>query len=127
MSSPAGTLDYIAPVLRVADLARSIAFYRDRLGFQVVFDYEGFYAEVRRDGCRIHLNCAPPTPRDQFAFERAEHIDACVVVTDAEGLFASLESAGVTFSVALRTMPYGSEFYVRDPDGYILGFMQPAA
>jgi hypothetical protein len=23
-------------------------------------------------------------------------------------------------------MPYGTEFYVRDPDGYILGFVQPA-
>ena len=23
------------------------------------------------------------------------------------------------------TMPYGTEFYVRDPDGYILGFVQP--
>jgi len=22
-------------------------------------------------------------------------------------------------------MPYGREFYVRDPDGYILGFIQP--
>jgi hypothetical protein len=28
--------------------------------------------------------------------------------------------------VALRKKPYGSEFYVRDPDGYILGFVQPA-
>jgi len=23
-------------------------------------------------------------------------------------------------------MPYGREFYVRDPDGYILGFIQSA-
>jgi len=28
--------------------------------------------------------------------------------------------------VALRRMPYGTEFYVRDPDGYVLGFVQPA-
>jgi hypothetical protein len=27
--------------------------------------------------------------------------------------------------VPLRTMPYGIEFYLRDPDGYILGFVQP--
>ena len=26
----------------------------------------------------------------------------------------------------LRKMPYGTEFYVRDPDGYILGFIQSA-
>jgi hypothetical protein len=28
--------------------------------------------------------------------------------------------------VTLRHMPYGVEFYIRDPDGYVLGFVQPA-
>jgi hypothetical protein len=23
-------------------------------------------------------------------------------------------------------MPYGKEFYVRDPDGHVLGFVQPS-
>ena len=36
-----------------------------------------------------------------------------------------LASKGVTFAVPLRHMPYGIEFYVRDPDGYVLGFIQP--
>ena len=121
----AGMLSYIAPVLLVSDLARSVAFYRDRLEFDVVFVYEGFYAELTRDGCRIHLNCAPPTRRDQAAFERDEHIDVCIVVADAEVLWTGFASKGVSFSVQLREMPYGSEFYVRDPDGYILGFVQP--
>ena len=124
-ATQAGMLSYIAPVLRVSDLARSVAFYRDRLEFDVVFVYEGFYAEVRRDGCRMHLNCSPPTPRDQAAFERDEHIDVCIVVADAEVLWTGFASKGVSFSVRLRDMPYGSEFYVRDPDGYILGFVQP--
>jgi hypothetical protein len=31
----------------------------------------------------------------------------------------------VRFSVPLRHMPYGREFYVRDPDGYIPGFVEP--
>ena len=125
MTDPSGSLTYIAPVLRVADLARSLAFYRDRLGFELDFSYEGFYASVRRDGCYIHLNCSPPAPRDQAAFEREEHIDACIVVQNAEALAASFASAGVTFTVPLRQMPYGIEFYVRDPDGYVLGFIQP--
>ena len=59
-------------------------------------------------------------------FERAERIDACVVVTDAQSLSAGFGSAGVPIVVALRQMPYGTEFYVRDPDGYVLGFVQPA-
>ena len=118
-------LNYIAPVLRVANLERAVAFYRDRLEFEVVFVYESFYAEMAREGCRIHLNCATPAPRDQAAFEREEHIDICIVVADAEMLWTGFASKGVPFSVPLREMPYGSEFYVRDPDGYILGFVQP--
>jgi catechol 2,3-dioxygenase-like lactoylglutathione lyase family enzyme len=125
MTHISGSLKYIAPVLRVSDLARSLAFYRDKLGFELDFSYEGFYASVRRDGCYIHLNCAPPTPRDQAAFERAEHIDACLVVQGVEALAAGFAVAGVSFTVPLRRMPYGSEFYVRDPDGYVLGFVQP--
>ena len=60
------------------------------------------------------------------AFERNERLDACIIVRDAHELSQSLTAANVTFTVPLRQMPYGSEFYVRDPDGYILGFVQPA-
>lgn len=119
-------LKHIAPVFRVADLNRSLAFYRDRLGFNVEFIYENFYADVCRDGCHIHLNRASPTPRDQAAFERAEHIDVCVVAKDVQRLFADFGLAGIPFVVKLRGMPYGREFYIRDPDGYVLGFVQPA-
>jgi catechol 2,3-dioxygenase-like lactoylglutathione lyase family enzyme len=77
-------LAYIAPVLRVADLDRATAFYCERLGFKLEFCYDNFYASVCRDGCRIHLSCASPAARDQAAFERAEHIDACLGVADAK-------------------------------------------
>ena len=120
-------LAYIAPVFRVADLARSLAFYRERLGFELDFQYEDFYASVFRDGGYIHLQCGATTPRDQAAIERDGRIDACIVVRDAATLSARFQAAGATFTVPLRQMPYGTEFYVRDPDGYILGFVEPAS
>lgn len=118
-------ITFVAPVLQVADLTRSIAYYRNELGFDLEFEYEGFYASVFRDGCRVHLKCGPPPERDQQAFEAAEHLDACFGVVDADALASELGAAGATLSVNLRRMPYGREFYVRDPDGYILGFIQP--
>ena len=124
MATSSRSLSYVAPVFLVTDLDRSIAFYRDKLGFEVEFNYEGFYASVMRDGCRIHLNCSAVTPRDQRAFEAAEHIDVCIGVSDANALASHYASAGVTFTVQLREMPYGREFYIRDPNGYILGFVQ---
>lgn len=124
MSESQRSLHYVAPVLRVADLTRALEYYRARLGFEVEFDYEGFYASVLRDGCRVHLKCSPPPQRDQAAFEAAEHLDACFGVENVESLASGFAAAGASFSVALRQMPYGKEFYVRDPDGYILGFVQ---
>ena len=123
MTNP--SLIHIAPVFRVTDLARSVRFYTEQLGFVLDFSYEDFYASVRRDGCYIHLKCASPTPRDQTAFERAEHLDASVMVSSAEKLAAEFLAAGANFSMPPRTMPYGVEFYVRDPDGYIIVFVQP--
>ena len=125
MHQPASRLTYVAPVLQVADLDRSLAFYRDQLGFNLEFAYEGFYASVIRDGCRIHLSCSAPPARDQAAFEAVEHLDACFGVQGVEALASRFAAAGAAFSVPLRSMPYGLEFYLRDPDGYILGFIQP--
>jgi catechol 2,3-dioxygenase-like lactoylglutathione lyase family enzyme len=124
MSTPSRSLNYVAPVFRVVDLNRSIAFYRDKLGFELEFNYAGFYASVMRDGYRIHLNCCTPPNRDQQAFEAAEHIDICIGVNDAGTLASQFTLAGITFTVPLRSMPYGKEFYIKDPDGYILGFVQ---
>jgi catechol 2,3-dioxygenase-like lactoylglutathione lyase family enzyme len=126
MQGSASRLKYVAPVLRVTDLQRSIAYYCHRLGFDLEFNYEGFYASVVRDDCRVHLNYAAPLERDQKAFETAEHLDACFGVEDAAALANAFASPGAAFSVPLRNMPYGWEFYIRDPDGYILGFIQPA-
>jgi catechol 2,3-dioxygenase-like lactoylglutathione lyase family enzyme len=120
-------LQHIAPVFRVKDLEASLAFYRDKLGFTAEFVYEGFYASVVRDTCHIHLKCGAPLARDQAAFEREEQLDACIVVANAQHLFLAYTDSGAPFSVPLRELPYGREFYVRDPDGYILGFVQSAA
>lgn len=124
MNDSQPSLSHIAPVFRVSDLARSIRFYEEQLGFELEFLYEGFYASVRRESCYIHLKRAAPATRDQKEFESAEELDACVMVSSAESLAAEFSTAGVSFSVPLRTMPYGIEFYVRDPDGYIIGFLQ---
>ena len=111
----ARSLDYVAPVFRVADLTRSLSYYCDKLGFEVEFNYQEFYASVLRDGCRIHLQCSPPAARDQMAFEAAEHLDVCVGVQHADSLAFELVSRGAMFTVMPRSAPYEREFYVKDP------------
>jgi Glyoxalase/Bleomycin resistance protein/Dioxygenase superfamily len=126
MRASASRLTYVGPVLQVAGLERSLIFLprSTRLRSREFAD-EGFYACVIRDDCRVHLNCSAAPERDQKAFEPAEHLDACFGVEDAEALANAFASSGAVFSVKLRSTPYGREFYVRDPDGHILGFIQP--
>lgn len=117
-------LAWSAPVFPVADLERAIAHYRDRLGFEVDFVHAGFYAGVRRGGCRVHLkHVAPSRERD---ITDSEHVDACIGVRDIETLAATFARSGADFAVPLRRMPYGSEFYLRDADGHVLGFVEAA-
>lgn len=115
---------YAAPVLPVAGLAPSLAWYRDVAGFDVEFVHQSSYASVVRDGCRIHLKQATPSPRDQAAFEAAGHVDVCIGVRDVSALAADIATRGAALAIPMREMPYGREFYLRDPDGYILGFVQ---
>ena len=98
MNDRDASLRHLAPVFRVRDLARSIRFYEEQLGFELDFSYEDFYASVRRDGCYIHLKCASPTARDQGASGRDEELDACVEVSSAEKLAAEFSAAGASFS-----------------------------
>lgn len=129
---PPPRLNYLAPVLHVADLRSAVACYRDRLGFDVEFVHAGFYASVMRDGCRIHLHAAAPTaaeakPSATRTPVGEASIDVCIGTADAGALAACFTSTGATISLPLRSMPYGDEFQVRDPDGHVLAFVGHAA
>ena len=65
MNNHSRLLGHIAPVLRVKDMARSLAFYRVQLGFKLEFLHENFYASVVRTGCHFHLQCGTPAEHDR--------------------------------------------------------------
>ena len=115
----------IAPQFLVDDLERAIAYYCDRLGFELEFKYESFYASVARDGFAIHLKRA-----DRLVGERAHrktnhHLDAYIAVTGVRELFRELRGRGADVISGLEEQPWACvDFYVEDADGYILCFSQ---
>lgn len=120
-----GVINGIAPQFLVDDLERAVACYRDDLGFEVDFIYEGFYAGVSRDGRSIHLKCAPKSTADRINRKENEHLDAYIDVTDVEGLFAELKSRGANITRTLEEQPWQcKDFYVEDLDGHILCFSE---
>lgn len=120
-------LAWSAVVLEVRDFQRALAHYRDRLGFEIEFVHEGFYAGMQRGGCRVHLKQVAQDASVEARIGREGHIDACFGARAIEALAAEFARAGVDFAVPLRQMPYGSEFYLRDLDGHVLAFVESAA
>jgi len=115
----------IAPQFLVDDLDRSIAFYRDRLGFGLDFTYQSFYASVSRDGFAIHLKHAPKVAVDRAHRKQNEHLDAHISVTGVRALFSEFQMRGAEALGPLEERPWAClDFYVEDPDGYILCFSE---
>jgi uncharacterized glyoxalase superfamily protein PhnB len=116
----------IAPQFLVDDLERAMAYYRDRFGFEVDFVYESFYASVSRDGCAIHLKHGPPPTAGRANGGEDEHLDAYVSLSAGiRDLFGELQRRGATVIKPLEERPWAClDFYVQDPDGYILCFSE---
>jgi len=117
-------LRQIAPVFFTTDIPRTVAWYKDKLGFDCLGTWHDppVYAIIARDHRAIHFRCAPPpTPNpDKYADEL---LDAYVFVEDADILYGEYSAKGVEFVRGLANMPWHSrEFVVKDCDGRLLAF-----
>ena len=118
----------IAPQFLVDNLDRAIAYYLDKLGFELDFKYESFYAAVTRDGFAIHLKCAPKLAADREHRKQNEHLDAYIAVCGIRPLFSELKMRGTQVLKPLEERPWAClDFYVEDADGYILCFSEANA
>lgn len=118
----------IAPQFLVDDLAAAATYYCDQLGFTLDFCYESFYASVSRDGCAIHLKCAPKTLADRAHRQQQEHLDAHISLVGSTSLYDELRLRGARITKPLEERPWACrDFYVEDLDRYILCFSEPTA
>lgn len=126
--SSAAHVTGIAPQFLVDDLNTAIAYYSDKLGFSLDFCYESFYASMSRDGFSIHLKCAPKSISDRAHRKKHEHLDVHISVTGVATLHDELLSRGALITKPLGERPWScKDFYVEDPDGYILCFSESTA
>lgn len=115
----------IIPQFLVDNLDCAISYYRDQLGFELDFQYEDFYASVKRDGFAIHLKCGPRSAADREHRKKNEHLDAYIAVSGIRDLFRDLESRGTHVLKPLEERPWGCmDFYVEDPDENIICFSE---
>ena len=115
-------LTSLAPQFLVDDLARSMAYYR-KLGFTFAEPWAGFYAIGTRDGLELHLKEAPKNDAERQHRRTHEHLDASAGVDGIEVFYARCVAEGVSVLKPLAATEWGTkDFYVEDPDGYIIAF-----
>jgi catechol 2,3-dioxygenase-like lactoylglutathione lyase family enzyme len=122
-------------ILAVADVERSVAFYRDLLGFAVEAVYDDPpYATLVLAGTRLSLAEQGHGAEDRPGVDLTvpsdkSRADALLVieVEDARGEHVRLQERGVRFLADPYEPPWGGcRFFCLDPDGYLVEIEQPA-
>ena len=119
----------ISPFFIVRDMARALAFYRDQLGFEVIFTGFGddlFFGIVRRGGAMIMLKDVGVDPLPNYRREPDARWDAYLDVPDPDALADEYASRSVEFAKPLGDTHDGLRgFELKDSDGYVLFFGRP--
>lgn len=122
-------------ILAASDFERSLAFYRDKLGFEVEATYDDPpYATLTRAGARLSLAEQGHRADDRPGVEMVAPADpsrlAAILVlevTDCLAAYAELRADGVPFLARPYSPPWGGHrCFALDPDRNLVELEQPA-
>jgi predicted enzyme related to lactoylglutathione lyase len=123
-TSTGSKIKKMSPQFLVTDIEHSIEFYTKQLGFEVEFRYEDFYAGIIKDNYSIHLKSGKPSIEERKSKRENTDLDIVFSIEGVEDLYEELMNKSVEIIQPLCARPYGKEFYIADPDGYILAFLE---
>lgn len=123
----------ISPLFIVKDVPAALAFYRDRLGFEITFQGpepdDIFFGIVERDRAMImfkDIGVEPMPNHTRDVGKGDARWDAYVYVPDPDALAAEFASRNVEFFEPLKNTHDGLRgFEIKDADGYVLFFGRP--
>ncbi len=127
----------LVPELVVADLATSLRFWVDLIGFRIAYDRpENRFAYLDRDGAQVMLDQYNPSARHWLTgpMDRplGHGINLQIEVAAVEPILGRLDAAAWPLFMAVEDAWYRAgaievgqrQFLMQDPDGYLL---RPAA
>ena len=122
----------IIPFFIVRSVPAALAFYRDRLGFEITFmgpePNDIFFGIVRRGEAAIMFKDVGVDPLPNCKRESGARWDAFIDVLDPDALAAEFASRDVEFSQPLKNDDDGLRgFEIKDADGYVLFFGRPVS
>jgi catechol 2,3-dioxygenase-like lactoylglutathione lyase family enzyme len=107
------TVECVIPILRVARLDASVAYYVGVLGFRVDWHEPQGMASVSRDGKAIMLCQGAQGNPGTWVW---------IGVLDCTALHEELRAKGAAIRLAPANFPWALEMHVADPDGHVLRF-----
>ena len=105
--------EHAEPILRVSDMAVSVAYYTRALGFVNAEWGTNDFTLLSRDGAGIYLCRGAQGHPGTWAW---------VGVEDVEALYREYLASGACIRYPPRNYPWALEMIVEDPDGHVLRF-----
>ena len=102
-----------APILNVADMAVSLRYYADVLGFEKADWGSDDFTHVKRDGAGIYLCRGGQGQAGTWVW---------IGVEDVEALYEEYKASGARIRHAPENYAWAYEMKVEDPDGHVLRF-----
>src|SRR5262245_31177150 len=105
--------EHATPILSVSDLARSLRYYVDVLGFTNAEWGSDDFTCVTRDGASIYLSKGAQGRPGTWVW---------IGVEDTEALHEEYRRTGAEILHPPESYPWAHEMKVADPDGHVLRF-----
>ena len=116
----------IVPQLRTTDMASSIRFYTERLGFSVEFNYQDIYTGIRALNKVFQLKLVDEKDPSIPYVAEGGHLHLYLETNGVAGFAARLKADGVPLVKDVHETPWNTrEIVVQDDQGHTLYLGEP--
>jgi len=116
----------IIPQLRTTNLASSLRFYTEKLGMEIEFQYQDFYAGVRSGTQVFHLKQVDEKDPSIDYVDHGDHFHLYLETDDIEAIADMLKANNVPLVKDIHETEWGTkELIINDDQGHTLYFGQP--
>lgn len=120
------TITGIVPQLRTTDIASSVRFYTEKLGFSVEFNYEDFYVGIRAGNQVFHLKRVDERDPSIPYVDEGGHLHLYLETEGVTAFAARLKAVGVPLVKDVHETPWRTrEIVIHDDQGHTLYLGEP--